>query len=413
MVFLTKEEERMLNGEYGAATQEAMGILVKIAEAYDAERLLPAKSAHVAAGLFPEEIEWYERLLQGGARFRCFTTRHPWGIDYEHFEEVGTVYGNTPEIKQIAEMLFSYSLKMGAVPMGTCIQYLLGDFLMRGDTFSWTGSSGVVFANSVLGARGNMDGAVTNYCVAITGRIPEYGMLLDENRRAQVLIDCSRIDFDQFTDADYGALAFHVGKVVGNEIPVFVGMPKKLTLEQLRAIASPLHVSGAVPMFHIPGITPEAPSLEVASGGEKLEKVQVDMNDVKAAYDEIATTGEEKLDMVCIGCPHLTYTEIREIAEFLDGKKVHPDVKLWVGTSYQVKVVADRAGWTEKIENAGGLLVTNICMGPGNPCAARGARIVATNSPRSAYYTPKVEHLFGSTRECLETAISGRWRGKR
>jgi len=117
-----------------------------------------------------------------------------------------------------------------------------------------------------------MDGAVTNYCVAITGRVPEYGMLLDENRKGQVLVDCSGIDFSTFTDADYGALAFHVGKVVGNEIPVFVGLPKKMTLEQLRAIASPLHVSGAVPMFHLAGLTPEAPTLEAASGGGKAGK---------------------------------------------------------------------------------------------------------------------------------------------
>ncbi len=412
MVFLTREEEQMLNGEYGAAAQEAMSILVKLAEAYDAERMIPAKSAHVAAGLFLEEIEWYEKLIQGGAKFRCFTTRHPWGIDYDHFEEVGTIYGNTPEIKQIGEQIFGYSLKMGAIPMGTCIQYLLGDFLMPGDAFSWTGSSGVVFANSVLGARGNMEGAVTNYCVGITGRVPEIRMHLDENRKGQVLVDCSKIDFNGFTDADYGALAFHVGKVVGDEIPVFVGLPKKMNLEQLRAIASPLHVSGAVPMFHIPGITPEAPTLEAASGGQKLEKVQVDMGDVKATYDEIATTGGDKLDMVNFGCPHLTYKEIREIAEFLDGKKVHKDVKLWVGTSYQVKVVADRAGWTQKIENAGGLLVTNICMGPGAPFAARGMKIVATNSPRSAYYASGVEHLYGSTKDCLEAAISGKWRGK-
>jgi predicted aconitase len=412
VVFLTKEEERMLDGEYGAAAQEAMSILVRIAEAYEAKRMVPAKSAHVAAGLFPEEVEWYERLLEGGAKFRCFTTRHPWGIDYDHFEEVGTVYGNTPEIKEIAEMIFSYSLKMGAIPMGTCIQYLLGDFLLPGDAFSWTGSSGVVFANSVLGARGNMEGAVTNYCVAITGRIPEYGMLLDENRRGKVLVDCSGMDFSTFTDADYGALAFHVGKVVGDEIPVFVGLPRKMTLEQLRAIASPLHVSGAVPMFHIPGLTPEAPTLEAASGGEKLERVQVEMSEVERAYDEIATTGEDRLDMVSLGCPHLTYQEIREIAEFLEGKRVHEGVKLWVGTSYQVKVVADRAGWTQKIERAGGLLVTNLCMGPGAPFAARGMRVVATNSPRSAYYAPGVEHLYGSTRECLEAAITGRWRGR-
>ena len=412
MVFLTKEEEKMLDGEYGAGTQEAMSILVRLADAYGAERMVPANSAHVAAGLFLEEVEWYERLIEGGAKFRCFTTRHPWGIDYEHFEEVGTIYGNTPDIKQIAEQIFGYSLKMGVIPMGTCIQYLLGDFLMPGDIFSWTGSMGVVFANSVLGARGNMEGAVTNYCVGITGRAPEYRMHLDEYRRGQVLVDCSKLNFEGFTDADYGAFAFHLGKVVGNEIPVFDGLPKEMSLEDLRAIASPLHVSGAVPMFHIPGITPEAPTLEAAFGGEKPEKVQVDMEDVKATYDEIATTGEDKLDMVNFGCPHLTYKEIRQIAEMLEGKKVHEDVKLWVGTSYQVKVVADRAGWTQAIEKAGGLLVTNLCMGPGAPFAARGAKVVATNSPRSAYYASGVEHLYGSTKECLEAAISGKWRGK-
>lgn len=412
MVFLTKEEERMFNGEYGAAAQEAMRILVKVAEAYGAERMVEAKSAHVAAGLFLEEVEWYERLIQGGARFRCFTTRHPWGIDYEHWEEVGTIYGNSPEIKQLAEQIFSYSLRMGVIPMGTCIQYLLGDFLMPGDVFSWTGSAGVVFANSVLGARGNMDGIVTNYCVAITGRAPEYGLLLKENRRARVVVDCSRIDFKEFSDADWGALAFHVGKVVGTEIPAFVGLPKKLSLEQLRAIASPLHVSGAIPMFHIPGLTPEAPTLEAACGGEKPEKIQVDMSDVKRAYDEISTTGEDRVDMVNFGCPHLTYNEIREIASMLEGKKVHDGVKLWVGTSYQVKVVADKAGWTQTIEKAGGLVVTNICMGPGAPFAARGVKVVATNSPRSAYYAPGVEHLYGSTRECIEAALTGRWRGK-
>ena len=283
---------------------------------------------------------------------------------------------------------------------------------MPGDVFSWTGSSGVVFANSVLGARGNMEGAVTNYCVAITGRVPEYGLHLDENRKGQVLIDCTKINFKEFTDADYGALAFHVGKVVGGDIPVFIGLPKKLSLEDLRAIASPLHVSGAVPMFHIPGLTPEAPTLEAACGGEKPEKVQVDMADVRAAYDEISTTGEDHVDMVNFGCPHLTYEEIRKVAEMLEGRKVHEDVKLWVGTSYQVKVVADRAGWTQTIEKAGGLLVTNICMGPGAPFAAHGVKVVATNSPRSAYYAPGVEHLYGSTRECIEAAITGKWRGK-
>ncbi|MEM3464992.1 MAG: aconitase X catalytic domain-containing protein [Candidatus Jordarchaeales archaeon] len=412
MVFLTKEEERMFDGEYGAAAQEAMRILVKVAEAYGAERMVEAKSAHVAAGLFLEEVEWYEKLIQGGARFKCFTTRHPWGIDYEHWEEVGTIYGNSPEIKQLAEQIFSYSLKMGVIPMGTCIQYLLGDFLMPGDVFSWTGSAGVVFANSVLGARGNMDGIVTNYCVAITGRAPEYGLLLKENRKARVVVDCSKLDFKELSDADWGALAFHVGKIVGTEIPALVGLPKKLSLEQLRAIASPLHVSGAIPMFHIPGLTPEAPTLEEACGGEKPEKIQVDASDVRAAYNEISTTGGDRVDMVNFGCPHLTYSEIREIASMLEGKKVHDGVKLWVGTSYQVKVVADKAGWTQTIEKAGGLVVTNICMGPGAPFAARGVKVVATNSPRSAYYAPGVEHLYGSTRECIQAAITGEWRGK-
>lgn len=412
MVSLTKEEEKMLDGEYGTAIQEAMNILVKVGDVYGAERMIDADSAHVAAGLFLEETEWYERLIRGGAKFRCFTTRHPWGIDYEHWEEVGTIYGSSPEIKRVAERIFDYSLKMGAIPMGTCIQYLLGDFLMPGDIFSWTGSSGVVFANSVLGARGNMEGAVTNYCVAITGKVPKYRLHLDENRKGQVLVDCNELNFKEFTDADYGAFAFHVAKLVGDQILVFDGLPKEMGLEELRNIASPLHVSGAVPMFHIPGITPEAPTLEAALGGKKPEKVQVDMKDVKATYDEISTASEDRVDMVNFGCPHLTYGEIRRIAKTLEGEKLNENVKLWLGTSRQVKVVADRAGWTETIEKAGGLVVTNICMGPGAPFEAQEVDVVATNSPRSAYYAPGVEHLYGSTEECLEAAISGKWRGK-
>jgi len=206
-----------------------------------------------------------------------------------------------------------------------------------------------------------------------------------------------------------GALARHVGKVVGYQIPVFLRLPKRMALEQLKLLASPLHVSGVVPMFHIPGITPEAPSLEAATGGERLEKIQVDMKDVKAAYDEITTAGDDKPDMVCIGCPHLTYAEIREIAEYLEGKRVHLDVKLWVGTSYQIRVVANRAGWTGKIES-GRPSGDQHLHGPRKSCAYTRSKSNCNELSKVCVLCPGVK-VFFSTRDCLEAAISGRWRG--
>jgi hypothetical protein len=344
-MYLTKEEEKMLDGEYGEATSYAMRILVKLGDAHGAEGFADAKSAHVAGGLFPEEAQWYLKLKDGGAKFRCFTTLHPWGIDYEHWDEVGTVLGKSDAIRQYLEALLKLRVDMGAIPLGTCIQYLLGDFLMPGDRFSWTGSAGVVFANSVLGASGNMDGIVTNYAVAITAKVPIYGMHIKENRRGNIIVKLDA-DFREMGDADIGAFAYHVGKVVGSNIPVFVNLPSKIPLERLRALASPLHVSGAVPMFHAVGVTPEAKTLEDALQGDEAEdRITVGLEEIREVYDEFQT---DEIDLVAVGCPHCTYSEIRRIAEIVDGKKL--EVKLWVGTSPQVKMIADKAGWTARIE---------------------------------------------------------------
>lgn len=401
-MYLAKEEEKMLDGEYGEATSYAMRILVKLGEAHDAERLVDAKSAHVAGGLFIEEIEWYQKLLAGGAKFRCFTTLHPWGVDYDHWDEVGTILGREEWIKQVLDELMKLRVRMGAIPLGTCIQYLLGDFLMRGDYFSWTGSAGVVFANSILGARGNMDGIVTNYAVAITGKVPECGLHLTENRKANIVVKLE-MDFKELSDADIGALSYHLGRVLEDRIPVFVNLPEKIELEKLRALASPLHVSGAVPMFHAVGITPEARSVEDALQGDKAEdKITVGWDEVREVYEEFQC---EKVDLVAIGCPHCTYNEVKKIAEMVDGKKLK--VKLWVNTSPQVKLVANRAGWTEKIEKAGGLLTSNLCLGPGASFAACGYGCVMTNSPRCAYYAPNVKAKLASLEDCIRFAVEG------
>jgi len=164
-----------------------------------------------------------------------------------------------------------------------------------------------------------MDGIVTNYAVAITGKVPEYGLHLTENRKGDIIVKLE-MGFREMSDADIGALAYYLGRILEDRIPVFVNLPEKIELERLRALASPLHVSGAVPMFHAVGITLEAGSVEDALHGDRAEdKITVGWDEVREVYGEFRC---ENVNLVAVGCPHCTYNEVKKIAEMVDGKKL-------------------------------------------------------------------------------------------
>jgi predicted aconitase len=415
---LTDREKKMMDGVFGTGPQSAMRLLVALGEIYDAKRMIPVSSCHLGGRSYlvsgEENIEWMTSLFDGGGRFQVFTSTNPCSVDFDQWKEMGL-----PEElvwnQQRADKLY---LKMGAVPMGTCLAYQLGNLPLPGTHFSWGGSAGATFVNSVFGARGNREGSPSAVAAAIAGVTPEYGLHLQENRHGKVLVDLSELDHSSLTLSDYSAIGFYVGRTLGDKTPVVVGLPTNFSQDQIRFLISPMPTGGAISLCHLVGITPEAPTVEAAFGKKKPEdKISVGSMEMRSSFEKLTTTQKQDVDLVCFGCPHCSLSQIGEIASLIEGKKIHANTRLWVATSGYLKVMAQRMGYVERIERAGGLVTTDLCVAPGAPFhLVKGVKIVAINSARGAYFIPgacNVDVIFGDTRDCIQAAISGRWRGTR
>jgi hypothetical protein len=415
---LTDEEKKMLDGVLGTGPQSAMRLLVTLGEIYGAGRMIPVSSCHAGGRSYlisgEENIEWMNDLRSGGAYFRVFTSTNPCSVDMERWKEMGL-----PEILVLNQRRTDEPyLKMGAVPLGSCLPYQLGNLPLPGTHFAWGGSAGATFVNSVFGARGNREGSPSVIAAAIAGVTPEYGLHLKENRYGKVRVDLSGLDHSSLSLSDYSAIGSYVGRTLLDKTPVIVGLPKTLSQDQIRFLISPMPTAGAISLCHMVGITPEAPTLEVAFGGKKPENdIAVGQKEMLSSFHKLTTTQREDVDLVCFGCPHCSIPQMREIASLLQNKKIHPNARLWVATSSHLKTMAQRMGYAEIIERAGGLVLADLCVAPGAPFhLVPGVKTVAINSARGAYFIPgacNVDVIFGDTKDCIQAAITGKWRGSR
>jgi len=415
-MYLTPEEERMYAGEEGAGVQTAMELLVTLGDFYDAPRLIKITSAHASARPYKHgkeyKVQWLQDLVDGEACFRVLTTVNPGQVDFEQWKKMGL----PEDLVEKQEMADAPLMKLGAIPIGTCLPYLHGNLPRFGEHFSWGGSSGQIFANSVLGARGNRDGAPLVIAEAITGRTPEYGLHLAENRKGQVLIDTSQLDFDKISRADYLALGYYLGRLLLDKIPVFPNLPKNISQEELRALTAAMPAGGAVTLCHVVGVTPEAPTLEAAFGGKSPEeKISITPAEIRKGYEMLTKASTNIVDVVVFGCPHCSLPFVMQIARMLEGKKVNSSVRLWIATSKHIQSLARQMGLAEIIERAGGLILSDVCVGPGASFELmEGVRTVATSDARGAHYIPsisKVGLIFGNVSDCINAAITGRWGG--
>ena len=415
-MYLTPEEERMYAGEEGPGVQAAMELLVTLGEFYGAPRLIKIVSAHASARTYKHgkeyKTQWMQDLADGGARFRVLTTVNPGQVDFERWKEMG-LPEDLPEKQREADAPF---IKLGVIPVGTCLPYLHGNLPRFGEHFSWGGSSGQIFANSELGARGNRDGAPLVVASAITGRTPEYGLHLDENRKGQVLIDTSQLDFDKITRGDYAALGYYLGCTLLDKVLVFPNLPRDISQEELRALTAGMPAGGAITLIHVVGVTPEAPTIEAAFGGKSPEeRLSITLTEIRKGYQMLTKANTDIVDAVVFGCPHCSLPFVARIAGMLEGKKVNSGVRLWLATSKHIQTLARQMGIMDIIERAGGLILADVCLGPGASFdLLEGIKTVATSDSRGAHYIPnmcKVGLIFGDVSDCINAAISGRWRG--
>lgn len=412
-MYLTDEETRMLNGEKGEAVRKAMEILVALGESFEAERLVPISNVHMAGSsvLVAEEAgtRFVEDIRKKGGKFVTKVTTNPTAVDPTQWEAIGI-----PESDSVLQTRLTAAYAgMGANSCNTCIPYLVGNSPRFGEHMAWGESSAVVYANSVCGARTNREGGPSGLASALTGRTPEYGFHLKKNRYGKFLV---KVETQLRDMTDYGTLGYFTGKIAGQDTPVFTGVPTDPTLEQLKALSAALASSGSVSMFHAVGVTPEAPTLDAAFGGGQPEKVLV-FGDAEKAQAEAALNREptDHVDWILVGCPNASVEEIREVAEALEGRKVHQDVSLWVTTAGAMYAMAERNGYIKTIQDAGGVVVRETC-----PFLARsrviapkkGYKTLTTNSAKMAFYAPGQFGLpthYGNLHRVMSAAVNGKW----
>jgi len=412
-MFLTDEEEKMLRGDQGPEVQRMMEILVTLGDAFDAERLIPVANVHMPGSSVlvtgDAGLHFVEEISRKEVRFRTYTTLNPAAVDLAHWKS----HGVPDKIAKDQLMLTDAYRRMGAICSHTCTPYLVGNIPRIGENIAWGESSAIVFANSVLGARTNREGGPSALASAITGRTPLYGFHLDENRFAKyrVAVNSALRDI-----TDYGALGYYVGRIVGEQTPAFVGIPSDVTLDQLKMLGAALASSGAVALFHIIGVTPEASTEDIAFGGEPpSEIINFGQEELKGAKESLSKATDEIVDVVCIGCPHASINEIRQIAELLSGRKVSSKLELWICSSISVGSLAERMGYANIIERAGGTIIYDTCpvLGPTQEIVKiRGYKCMATNSAKLAHYCVGRCGLlprYGSIENCIEAAVSGSW----
>lgn len=398
-MILTQEQQDMLDGKYGEGTAIAMKIQVAIGESFDAKRMVPITRAHVALSNQEADLWFAEKLLKAGAKCRVAPTVNP-GFCLSFFKEKHMVSKEYADLMQRTNDAYK---GLGAVLTYNCTPYIDTNVPNFGEVVAYSESSATPYVNSVWGARSNREGANSALCAAITGYVPEYGLLFEENRKANILVE---VQADMKSDFDYHILGM-LGKKIGNGIPVFTGLPKHISKEALRNLGAQLNTSGAYAMYHIVGFTPEAPTLEAALGGKEPErKVIITNEDMEEILKEISLEGNRAIDFAMFGCPHFTLEEVKHIAEKIEGKKLKKE--MWILTSSHVKQMAERMGLDEIISEAGGCIVPDTC--PDQPCWRHlKGKIGITESPKCAYYPQRrgIHFVIRDLDTCINAALTG------
>jgi predicted aconitase len=412
---LTDQEKRLLDGKEGDIKALAMSYLVKLGNAFDGEEMVDILYAHMSSGsaLRDGEIDYLDELAAKGAKMVVPTSSEVIPVDLLNPEAISV----PPELVAEHRRLLAIQQKMGIVSTYTCVPFTQGFVPPAGSYIASMETAAIIYFNSILGARTNRCGYFVLYA-ALTGKYPKIGYLLDENRKGTHLVS---VEAQLNTPTDYGAVGFYVGSIVGSGVPVFKGITQPRQ-EDLMQLGAALATSGTVAMYHVPGITPETPTLESAFKDRRPpETIRVTSREIEKTLAQLRTAKNPMVDFVFLGCPQYTVDQVRRVAALLDGKKVHPNTTLWIGTNRMAFAMAERMGYHETIRKAGGVLVCDTCPMLSflrlDALAKRGMKgpyfqTMLTDSPKQAKYahsTMGCEIIVDRVDRCVEAAVRGKW----
>jgi predicted aconitase len=387
-VQLTKDDEGILAGEQGETRRKMLELLVALGKVFGAERLVDIKSAQVSGASYKTigkyGLEWLQSL---DARAVVPAVLNPIGMPRGRWEEMGV----DPDFAGKQNAVVAAYERLGINLACTCTPYYLYQTGM-GDHLAWSESSAVSYANSVIGARTNREGGPGALAAALTGRTPCYGLHLAENRKPSLVIDVS-VPSTSLGIAEYGAIGYHVGKLVGNRIPFFRGI--RPDRDRLKALGAAMAATGAVALYHVEGITPEAGDPRFSPRG--LETISVEAAEIERLFTEIP------VDAVAVGCPHCSPEELGTIARLLAGKKVKKPFYVFASQG----VISTNQPLVNAIEKSGARVYADTCMVV-SPVMEKFSAIMV-NSGKALAYVPDMcgaVARIGTMEDCVAVATS-------
>jgi predicted aconitase len=382
-----------------------MQLLVAVGESEDAPGLLDITAAHIDGGLYHGQagLDFALRLVEGDGRVMVPTTLNVSSLDLLHPE----LYRGDAETAAAARRLMDAYVDMGCTPSWTCAPYQLAQRPAFGDQIAWGESNAIVFANSVLGARTARYGDFLDICCALTGRAPATGLHTDDGRRATLRVNLKVPDVLLDDDLLYPVLGHHLGLVAGTDVAVIVGLDQRASEDRLKALGAAAASSGAVAMFHVAGVTPEAATVEAALAGRAPKgTVVIDVEDLTRARDSL-NHGEGALGAISVGTPHFSVTELGMLADMVEGLSTR--VPFYVSTSRDALTRAEESGSIAAIHAFGATIVTDTCTYI-TPIMDDVRGVVMTNSAKWAFYAPGnlgVDVVFAGLDACVTSAVSG------
>jgi predicted aconitase len=386
-----------------------MPIVAESARLLGAPRLIPIASAHIDGALYHGDSGtlFAERLVEGGARVAVRSTLNVGALDLTGCSQVRLA---EPERGMARRMMGAYRA-LGCETSWTCAPYQAGHRPAFGSDVAWGESNAVVFCNSVLGARTNRYGDFLDIACAIAGRAPDYGLHRAENRRATVRFDLSAIDSGFLgSDIAWPILGSLYGREIGDAVGIVTGIAADPGEDALKAFGAAAASSGAVGLFHMDGVTPEAKA--GAAGTELVAEIRVTDDMVRAAQGRLSTAEKpERIDAVAIGSPHLSLAEFDALERLLAGRRLA--VPVYACTGRHVLPELERRGTRETLEAAGVVIVADTCVVVTPILEPLESGVLMTNSGKFAHYAPGntgYSVLYASLADCVESAVSGRLR---
>lgn len=406
-------DQDILNGDSGEAARVAMNIIIRMAKLQGATRLHSVSQVHIDGCVYngPASLNFAQKFRDWGGRVAVPTTLNSISVDSRRWRSQGV----DPDFGEPAARLGEAYVAMGARATFTCAPYLLDQAPLRGEQIAWAESNAVVFANSVLAARTMKYPDYLDACIALTGRAPFAGCHLDEGRMAEIAVE---VDLPtSFDDSLYPLLGYCIGQLAANRVPVICGLEAiPPSLDDLKAFSAAFATTSSAPMFHMVGVTPEAPNMAAAIGSRgQLAKYRIDGTRLAATWNELNNLDKAGVGLVSLGNPHFSLTEFQSLVALCRGRIKHPDVSLVItsGRSVYERAVAD--GAIAELELFGARFITDTCWCLiGEPIIPTHVVNIMTNSAKYAHYGPGLTGRrfgFGGLAACVEaacTAVTGR-----